>query len=250
MKFEEAYVKPLDKIIDINELSLMKKSKFVEFAKTCDNLYCPECMKAKLVYVLSNPVYLRTCQNSEHSEDCSLKQEELSKTRTKEFVKEQNFDTLNRQLQRLILNLSSCAQKEKTDLSQKATIQKNNNGSFITNVGGKNFRFPQKRIDLPLFEDDYDKIKLFYGTVLCTWEKAKNGNDYRLLIYLDSKQRLLCRIFVKENIYKFVPSKMKFKGQKKCRIAFVASINKVEGKTYCQTGLIHSTLLELQQLNN
>ena len=252
MKFEEAYVDLIDEEITIEDVANIYKRDFLQFQRLQEHLYCPECRTAQLAFVSSKVCYFRSFPNSEHIEDCSFRQSMMNKKETKEFVSlPQNIDVLKRQLKNLILRLHTSKvtspKRHNINSASNRRVEKNN---LIVTLQKKTMCFPQKRIDLPLKEDDYDIIKFFYGKVYCKWETDKEGEGYKLLVYTALHERLRCRIHITGKVYKYLPDEFKFVGKRLCNLAFVAELKEEPSKTYCKTNLIHSGLFELYVVNN
>lgn len=249
MKFEEAYVTGLDKTLDISELSLMKKTRFSDFTKICNNLYCPECTEAKLVYVLSNPAYLRTHPNSEHNEDCSLKQEELSKKALASYIKENGADDLERHLQKLALKLTVTEEQSKKTINSKNKGQNTLHKSLLVSFKNKKYRFPQKKLDKTIKQDDLHTMKIFYGMVSVKWEYNSKLRINKLLLYSIEKRRMICRILINRETYYKIPKKMKFEEKNNCVVSFFSELSPVEGSHYFETEISDPRCIFIHQLN-
>lgn len=242
-KFEDAFCSKSGRIIDIAEASDLYASNPAEYKKISNNLYCPECKKAKLSFVNGSTKYFRTFKGSLHNENCSLSQELMSVKQTADFIANtENRAAILRQIASAMAVLFNDNSKRiikktnVTELDETQTIT-----GFSTNYK-KRKRIARKRIDLPFSDEDFNAPKIFYGKVCALWEKT--NTKYKLLMYSLKTNKLVCKIFVTEKVYQYIPDKYKFEKSIECAISFLATFQKRE-EAYHITNLEHSDFLKI-----
>ncbi len=157
MKFEEAFCAELSRLITVDDATKVLRAKPTFFAeKVRNSLFCPECRKPKLSFHNAAIPYFSTYPLDRHDIECQLRQDEMTKNQTKEFIKQKiNKDAIVRQAESLLAMLLS------NDICKKfITHHTNETDTAPANVKAwerrKINRIPRKRIDCAFSEEDYD----------------------------------------------------------------------------------------------
>lgn len=211
MKFEEAFNSKTGKLVTIQKIAtIYKHDPKLYKSNFHDNLYCPECRQAKLIYVNDNSPYYRTSPNSVHKLDCSLAQDIMTQKQAKAYIEDpKNKDKIVRQLETI---LHSCLKGASsiTGLLHKypKTPVKCTEDNCTQNIQISKY-LSRKRIDnynsVHSNPDDFiDKLKIFYGIVYIKWLKIKKAENYYLFLRSQKTSKLLCRISVSSKVYKHI----------------------------------------------
>lgn len=242
-KFEDAFCSKSGRIIDIAEVSDLYASNPAEYKKISDNLYCPECKKAKLSFVNGSTKYFRTFKGSLHNENCSLIQDLMNVKQTTDFIRNtENRDAILRQITSALTMLFNDNSKKAIKKTNVTELDETQTITGVSTNYKKRKRIARKRIDLPFSDEDFNAPKIFYGKVCALWEKE--NNKYKLLLYSLKTKRLLCKIFVTEKVYQYIPEKYKLEKSFKCGISFLANFQK-RVETYHITNLGHSDYIKI-----
>ena len=242
-KFEEAFCSKIKRTIDINEISIMYKLDPAKYKSISGSLYCPECRKAKLSFVNSNKKYFRTFKASVHTENCSLKQDEMSAKVITKFIEDtKNSAAVVRQIESALATLFPEELKTVTADPNKNEFTKTKTVPPVGLDYKQKKRIPRKRIDLTFSDEDLDNPKIFYGNVRAVWGKDKY--NYTILLYSLKKSDLLCKIKITENVYKYIPKEYKSKKDFNCAISFLAVL-KNSNENYFKTSLRHSNYIKI-----
>lgn len=236
MKFEEAYCSHAKKTLTIQKVAAVYKFDTEEFVKHYkEGLYCPECKEAKLSYNNAAIPYFKTYPKAKHCENCSLRQEEMGAKEIKEYIdSKEGKERAERNIESLMIRLLD----ESTDYRIKGKNIKANeeserpNSSTPLTKSNSRKRFPQKRIDTMLSEEDLDIFKLFYGTVNICWECDNRSNDFKLILRNKTNRKFLCKIRVTTSVYSHINPSYKFEGYRECKIVFLASLKKSKNTVY------------------
>ena len=228
MKFEEAYVKPLDKIIDINELSLISRTDILNFATIRKQLYCPECRKAQLAYVSGNIPHLRTFPDAKHEEVCSLRQEELSGTALKLLLQQGHTQRVEKEIENVLFIMLENRVQKQVQKNDSTLSNKNRTIKGSARACTLNKRIPRKRIDLPMNDDDFGIPKIFYGQVFLRWKKKINtDNGYMLLLFSKPEdEEAVCLLNISPAVYSYLPKPYKKQSVAYCKILFFGEVKK------------------------
>lgn len=235
-KFEKAYFKGSNSPISVEEIANEFDNNRVRFENEIrGNLYCPQCKQAQLSFRNARNPYLATYPHGEHADDCDLGQEELSADRVVDYVHNSfNHDSIKRQQQSILKYL---LQEEKViEKVTKDSTEPESTDYTATKKCKKTERvkpIPRKRIDLPLNGDDYETYKMFYGEVLLKFEKCRNGDKQKLLIWSSGdKVHFLCKIFVSSSVFEHLPAECKrITYRKKCKMVLLACLHKNQDET-------------------
>lgn len=252
LKFEDAYCSSIKHIVDIEIVSdtfITDNTKYVELYK--GKLYCPECLRASLLFVNAKTPHFRTAPDSIHAADCTYMQGVMTEAQTKRFLSDRsNLNSIERQMDHAIIMLLSPKEQQLYVSTEKDAQATDNIESVRYQHDVKSLQIPRKRIDLPFRECDFGINKLFYGIVDFTWEKNQSQEGYKILLRHITKKRLLCKIAISEKVYNHIPFKyqMSQRSQFRCLIAFIANFKKNTSKSYQQTYLRTSDYLKIQFL--
>lgn len=266
MKFEEAFNSKTGKLVTIQEtVTIYKHDPKLYKLSFYDNLYCPECRHAKLIYVNDNSPYYRTSPNSAHKLDCSLAQDVMTQKQAKAYVEDpKNKDKIVRQLETI---LHSCL-KEASSTTRSSHKHPKTPAECTEDICTQNIKtskcLPRKRIDnydsVHSTPDDFiDKLKIFYGTVYIKWLRAKkvpeieNAENYHLFLRSQKTSKLLCRIRVSNKVYKHITESIGTPTNGLYYIAFLAEFSpqynqraiKQMKNAYLNTSLRYSYYLNL-----
>lgn len=235
MKFEEAFSTYDNCLHSIDEIAKLYTSNPKKFKANYNlSFVCPECYMAKLSFNNATTPYFKSYPHSVHDDDCELKQDEMSCSVAERFSDDpDNAPLIRRQMNSILNSLLktdtvpyiTLAQKDNTKMSK---CTKNTVALTTTK------RLPRKRIDLPINDEDYNRIKYFYGQVLLKWEKDEKNKRYKILLCHREKGKLLCKISVSNTFYGYIPKDFKYPQSYNCNIVFMGTVKKLEGKSYCQ----------------
>lgn len=235
-KFEKAYVNGRNTLISVEEIAYEFDHNRIRFENEIrGNLYCPQCKQARLSFRNARNPYLATYPHGKHTDDCDLGQEELSTDLVAEYVQNStNHDSIKRQQQSIMKYL---LQEENTiEKVSKDSANPERTDYTATKKNKKTERvkpIPRKRIDLPLNGDDFETYKMFYGEVLLKFEKCRNSEKQKLLIWSsDDNIHFLCKIFVSRSVFEHLPAEHKrIICRKKCKMVLLASLHKNQDET-------------------
>jgi len=240
MKFEEAFCEYENRIMSLNEVkSVYSKSPIEYRLKYNGTFFCPECKKAKLSFKNDSPPYFSTYPNDTHLPGCSMQQPELSANETKMLLNDnKNNELIHRQLTTLASQLIQPVAKS----PKKAVVKSISKGSVksINNKSAKK-RIPQRRLDLPLTNDDFNKYKMFYGKVNLEWKYDKETSRYIIKLFNPETRRFICLISITDKVYSHIENTFKGNGDN-CYIAFFAEMKKAKKDYNCCT-LLRSDFL-------
>lgn len=235
MKFEEAFSTYDSCLHSIEEIANLYSSNPKKFKVNYNlSFVCPECHIAKLSFNNATTPYFKSYPHAIHADNCELKQNEMSWSVAEKFSDNPDNATLIRRQMNSILNsllktnpLSSVALAPKDNTKMSKCTK-----TIVATTTTK--RLPRKRIDLPMNDEDYNRIKYFYGRVSLNWEKDEKNKRYKILLWHREKGKLLCKISVSYTLYGYIPTDFKYPKNYNCNIVFMGTIEKLEGKSYCQ----------------
>lgn len=246
IKFSHAFYPPLKRSIDIETLNKEYKANPNQFYKTYNNnLFCPECHKARLGYVNASFPYLRSFPDSNHDFDCSLQQEQKSSFDTNKVYKSIHADDkmyIHNQLEVVLSHVGTEFSSHELAHSDNQNLK--HSLSSITNVSktDKSQYLRRKKLDRIFGEKDLFVPLIGYGDFFATWEQ--NKQQWKLLLWhYDNKSNLICRIFISQNVYNYLPENIKFNGTKRLLIAIFSEYSYLPGKKYKDAKLLHSSHL-------
>lgn len=195
MKFEEAKIGKNGQIISINDLLQLSQNNTVLLDVLRHDLYCPVCGGAKLaLYLNVSSPFLKTKNGEKHLDTCKLKQPQMTQKECEDFLKTAAPETIEHQMEKLLLLLSNHSQNTNASPTQNNTSTANTNNR-------ENKRIPHKRIDRPLNNDDYDVIKYFYGNVNIRFETVDKYGYSRMNIFSTDNSKIYCSIKITNNVY-------------------------------------------------
>ena len=209
LKYEEAFFKAENRNITLAELNHLYDKNLQSFVINIrNNLYCPKCHQAKLVYVNGDERYLRTHPKAQHI-NCDLEQDIIPLKRVKAYVKNRkNASSIKRQKESILRMLmdTPCQLNPNTEVVEAKDDNFNQESEPKKQKEESRFlRLSQKRIDHKLRDEDYNVYKFFYGEVLIQWE-GLNEDGKRLLLRDKVSGRFLCRIKVSSTVFHYIPS--------------------------------------------
>jgi len=245
MKFEEAYLQAENRVMSTTEVALMYQNFPERFSQNKNSFYCPECRTAPLSFTNSATPYFKTYPKAAHLEWCSLKQAEMSPTETQSYLsKKENKDNLVRQLESILFSMFKIknSKPSSTTHSLKYDNEGENQSTSIT-FGKK--RFPRKRIDTIIGEQDIGCYKFFYGEIKLKWERVADKQFWKLIISNSSTNRFICRIKITNSVYDYINDDYKFLGTRLCKIAFLAKFKRENESGYLQSPLEWSDYLRI-----
>ena len=255
MKFEEAYVENMNEKKTIEEITFVRQMEpqtYKDISEQC--FLCPQCLKARLIYVNGKIPYFRAKSKEVHEDNCLLRQDLMTVKQSEKFSLDINNDLkAERQLESILFRLTESKQSMKKRI-QKRDIEslenKNRLLSSTQKVKTVSKRIGQKRLDYAFSDDDYDCYKYFYGSFIMSWEKATGTDKHKLLLWHIDNKCLVCKLFISGSVYKYIDVKYKQINQKKVYIAFLGIFKKPEvEKTYKFTYLQRSSLLKIALKN-
>ena len=230
LKFEEAFFKTENRVITLAELSQLFDKDLQFFSSSVkNNLYCPKCHRAKLVYVNGDERHLRTHPKAQHI-DCNLEQDIVHPKKAKAYVKnEKNAKSIKRQKESLLMMMMGkpCQVNPNTEEKVKADTANQNANPRRQKKVSRPLRRSQKRIDHILRDEDFNVHKFFYGEVLIQWE-GLNDDRKRLLLRDKTSGRFLCRISVSSLVFHYLPSEWITEKQQPAYIVVLGEMKKNE----------------------
>lgn len=237
MKFEEALIKNQNQIININKIIDMKNNNELLLEKIKDDLYCPECGKAKLTLYLNvtNP-FLKTKNNEVHNKNCSMIQPQLSEEEVTDIFNNSSYDELLPYMEKV---LSLLDEKQKNEEHSKELKDK------AKRKYKQQKRLPIKRIDRPLNDEDYNTIKWFYGNVNTKFDvvESEKGTIYWLnVMSLDGSQNY-CNIKISKNVYGYL-NRDYIIDRTNVNFVYLGSINKYKNRNYSTAYKSYFILIE------
>ncbi len=236
MKFEEAYLQTENCVMSTTEVALMYQSSPEKFSQHKNSFYCPECRKAPLSFTNAATPYFKTYPKAAHLEWCSLKQAEMTPIETQSYLsKKENKDNLVRQLEGILFSMFKIKGGKTAPVthSPKHDIEGETKSTSIA-FGKK--RFPRKRIDTLIGEQDIGCYKFFYGEIKLKWERVASKQFWKLIIGNSSTNKFICRVKITNSVYDYINDDYKFSGVRLCKIAFLARLKQDE------SGYLQSTL--------
>ena len=254
VKFDEAFYcnGTLKDDIDVNNLIKIRLNSPSLFAEKYDgHLYCPDCHNPQLTLVHKNEHYfLRGYPNQKHDIDCSKGFEPLDDTVFQDFLDndEHSFEFVANKLEKLIDKM------QRRPFRQQEMLIRINNKRCTTDdvdVIDQNHRnsykqIPVKSLVAPFDDDDFDRLKLFYGNVdlkVKMYNVNRENEFYALQIYLKGNNGLVCSITMNPAVGKHLLNKYNITENKYFRNQFLAVAASLRRKEEYKNGrLIHSDL--------
>ncbi len=193
--FNEFYYVKDNELHSIEEICREYKIKDGNIAVYRDNIFCPECRKAKLRFTHQTHLrkaFLSKIPTSKHEEGCSYINEYATKSQIKRFIEELNENQIKDRLEAILNRLLFMYNKD---------IIRNNNvinieNPFVININSNLERvihrtIPRKSLNLWFNKDEENKIYLFYGRVKLKVEEIKTKDKifYRLMVEIKKKDR-------------------------------------------------------------
>lgn len=249
-KYQTAYYDTLDTFLSIADVQILESTSQSSHKRNLTgHLWCPECKKVmfSIVHIGNELSHFRGYPQQEHEKGCSYGLPEI-RIKTVAELKQQDpsYEKVNLQMQR-VLRYTEERSTTRKSVSPSITPLKDKAISGKTVHKKADIRLPEKRIDLPLSDDDLNTTKVFYGTVLLTSSAGtKNPNEHFLtLLSLDKKERI-CVISISEMVWRYLSVEPLLNGkQVKVRISFCGELKKsATGTKFCT--LRHSKLLIVQ----
>ena len=248
MKYEEAYC-DVDKrsytpeqVVDIRNTDVERYAQKIE-----RHLLCPGCHLVPLSFVNTNRPHFRGYPYADHDTDCLNGKKEMDPAEVKKLHETPlGEQQIKEQMARLVIqflrnNETTLAPGEQEVMRKKkreiADIYRSTKWQSDKVV-------PQKRIDRPLDEDDYNTEKLFHGRIKLTWEDMKDSSRKKLLMWDLKSNRLICRLHISDKVYGHLPQQYKQMKNRNVFIVFMTALTRKETKSSWSWGnLMHSTHL-------
>lgn len=247
LKFEVAYYEKKKDFISFEKIkSKYKSNSEMFFSNVNPHLYCPECKKAKLIYVNALNPYLRAKESNTHKIGCSFNYPEITQKILDEIVTTDKDKEAMRL--RLENSLNQIFIKKEIDLNNNPFVVERfeNNNTERGIVHTRKNRIPRKNLMLPFNDDDYDTLKLFYGRAYLKWEPQKYENRNVLLI-LSSKKEEICEISMSDKVKKYLILQNYIEENFLSQVAF---ISKMSNDNKIKTAHIKNSALFLSRENN
>lgn len=226
-----------------------------------NNLYCPECNKAKLF--LRNGTekipHFSQSKNSFHDDDCSLNFDRISSKKL-QIMYNDNPDEyeIHNRLKKII---GLFFRNNKTGSSPLVvSVPKKKKGSSsssgIVEETHVKASIP-RRLVTSLRDEDLNKIKIFYGEVYIQWVKAPNSSLWNLRMYKGYNEHskkffgLCCNLIVTEKVHNCIKKTPSYICNQHCYIAFFGEIKENKSKnnkSYYNCLLKHSEFLTVETL--
>lgn len=248
MKFKDAYCTKLKKLLFVDEITFYYRFDKQFYKDNIEKyMICPECKLPRLSYNNAATPYLSVYPNEKHTDECSLKQDEMNSVQTKTFIDDpKNREQISRQIESVLTTMldtvpSAAAKTKSIKLGTSSEIPYS---PKLQKTPKK--RIPRKRIDLKFTPDDFECYKLFYGSVRINWEKDKDTEDYKILLRRQDKSdnRLLCRLKISDKVYSYLPYEFKTPREFNCNIVFLAKFTD-KGRSYQDTWIKTSQYISL-----
>ncbi|MBQ3702530.1 MAG: hypothetical protein II885_07220 [Oscillospiraceae bacterium] len=251
LKFEEAFLCTEDRNVTISELSQMFDENKKAFDKDIrNNLLCPQCRIAKLVFVNGIGKHLRTHQNAVHADNCDLEQEVISSRYTDEYVKSgKNMTSIIRQIEAVqrLLREDFSQRGPDSERIQKTELNRHCYRKDIASKRIRSLRLGRKRLDHDLQDEDYGVYKIFYGKVVFQWEALEDERK-RILLRDIKTNKFLCRISVTQSVFSHVPPEWVSLAPVMVDIAVMGKMEKGNNARWSHLRLEHSDYLSVYRL--
>lgn len=247
-KYQTAYCDTMDTFVSSSDVKKIKTEK-VDFYyhNILGHLWCPDCKKVMLSLVRIKKGDIFRGYPKQVHENCVYSFPVCQTCSVKELIKEEgNLEDIQKQLKRLLGYTFAAIKASKVNTAAAAPII-SASVPKLPRHKLQTARLPEKRIDLPLTEDDYAVTKVFYGKVRLTSTCGRKYPDrhYFTLFRIDSKEKI-CTISVNANVWQFLcQNPLLQDGRRIVRISFCGEIvkNPSRGDLFCT--LHRSQLLEV-----
>lgn len=224
-----------DKLADIQNRDILSYEKDYR-----NNLYCPECNKAKLF--LRNGTekipHFSQSKNSFHDDDCSLNFDRISSKKL-QIMYNDNPDEyeIHNRLKKIIglffrnnktgssPLVVSVSKKKKGSSSSSGIVEETHVKASIP-----------RRLVTSLRDEDLNKIKIFYGEVYIQWVKTQNCSLWNLRMYKGYNEHskkffgLCCNLIVTDKVHNYVKKTPSYICNQHCYIAFFGEIEENKSK--------------------
>ena len=205
-KYEEAFCDTNTSLVRAYDILRLRREAPSEFNDVYQNhLWCPLCKQARLSVVNGNQgAFFRGYPGDVHSEGCFNQCEQYITKNIEELrTSEEDVQQIENQMQ-LILQKMLVPYEAKQHLTSEK-CKKEISHSFFWQRGRilRNKRIPQKRIDVPLTQEDFEIVKVFYGTVRITVTQGKkNPQDRYITLFSTEKSNTrLCGIKITAGVW-------------------------------------------------
>ena len=250
MKYEEAYCDTEERSYTPEEVAYIWGNDTERYAQKIErHLLCPGCHLVPLSFVNTIRPHFRGYPYVDHDIGCIKGKKELEPSEVKRLHEtpdgeQQILAQINRLAIQFLRNNSSDLELDAHHIVPNKKIEITD--LYRTIKWQPNKVVPQKRIDRPLDEGDYNTEKLFHGRVKLTWEDMKDSSRKKLLMWDLKTNKLICRLHISDKVYGYLPQQ--YKQIKSCGayIVFMTALTRKESKSSWSWGnLTHSTHLHI-----
>ena len=251
MKFEDAFWITHDRTISFKELRNTYEQNPALFSTEYRGyLYCLECHMARLEYVNKQSPYLGTWKGDQHDASCSDRAPPASaKQFTEYYNSKDNKADIARRLKSTIAMLfhdKKFAMEDDPFILHLPSSKKSAAGSSLVK---RAYGIRRKKITMPLDSEDYDCLKIFYGTVSLSWNPPTSNGHHDLVVKSFKDTTTLCSVWMSDAVYNHLPSWYHEIDETSIfNVAFFSQLNKVikKGVLHNNAHIYYSTEIEIE----
>lgn len=251
-KYEDAYLASEERFVPVDEICTVYSNDIKKYASVYDGkLYCSCCRKAPLAFVNAQSSFLRGYPNCKHMDGCLNAPEEMSPREVKRLLSDSYGEKVIRnQINRLVLLFTKREFTFDHDGGNAPALRNTDEKDGDKTVRWQtNKAVPRKQINAPFSTTDIEVEKLFYGEAHIKWEKCKDSDKMKLLIYGKDLKKLICKLYLSANVYRHICQEYLTEIEYDAFVVFFASLNKrKETDTWYQGSLIRSDFLSITRI--
>lgn len=248
MKYEDAYCELENDNFSIDEVTAIFCENPSRFAKRFEgHMLCPGCHKVMLSFVNAQSPHFRGYANMDHDPGCDFQKGEMPEAEVIALASSHaRRSEIENQMNRLLIQLIGKSEGVETSTSIKLPAISPEHPS-VKRRRQTNTIIPRKQLNAPFSDDDYGKMKLFYGKVHIEWEKVRNENKWKLLVRAIATRRLICRLFLTQIVFQYLPGEYFQESEYDAHIIFFASLNRIsDDKSWSQGQIQRSSFLKIE----
>lgn len=250
-KYEDAYLASEDRFVSVDEICNVYSNDIKRYASVYNGkLFCSCCRKVPLSFVNAQSSFLRGYPNCKHTDGCINAPEEMSPSEVKRLLSDSYGEkAIRNQINRLVLLFTK----------RESTFGDEGGAIALRNKDGKdsdkkirrqiNKSVPRKQINAPFSTTDIGAEKLFYGEAHIKWEKCKDSEKMKLLIYGRDLKKLICKLYLSANVYRHICQEYVAEIEYDAFVVFFAFLNqRKETDTWYQGSLVRSDFLSITKI--
>jgi hypothetical protein len=250
IKFNKCFVPLLDRLYKLDELITIHAVKEQKFFSIKDDLFCPSCQIARLVfYPNSKSPHLQTKSNSKHQNECIYNFESCTRKEVREYRSDrQKPGEIKSKLNSLLDTLERPSSKTVSGIPEFSNSEESAEDNVVIKPKEKRRFRKQKSLTSRFEESDFDFLTLFYGHVEAKWFNHHKSKRWCLLIRNMNTGVDICSVWMSDNVYNYIEPLMKFGGWSVCNVAFFGELRRQEN--YNNIDIYHSTELVIRVKQN